>query len=399
MPQKKFSFSNSKFLNKLDRTFKGLRNEMKKILLTLLLFMLSYCASGGSKGDGYIYVTNVTGINLIDAELNAKRKILEKGLGELVEGRSQVIDAEAKDKIVNSSVEGFVIDYQQIGPPRKDKALTVIDAKGKVNAKAIEDALRQRYEDIGKPRFLMIVDERLNGVQSRAGQSVTENEMSSKFTEFEFLDREQFIRILNKEGGRPVGVYGDANLEDKAVQAAAEMGAEILLIGVSETKNIGEIQGSGLFSIQATLRFKFVDVGSARIIASENSSAAYPHVSPDTGAMEAIKKAVNRAHPKIREQVTQRWKRGTTIRLTFEGISYDDFIDKDVEQIIRNIQGVNHTSVKTSSNANKQIVMEVQALFSGNMLYRKMRERRSDFGFNFTQKEVKPSVIYIVVTK
>lgn len=373
--------------------------QMKKLFLILSLVITSYCATTTNKGDGYIYVYNVTGTNLIDAELNAKRKILEKGLGELVEGRSQVIDAESKEKIVNSSVEGFVIDYQQLGPPRKDHALTVIDAKAKVNVKSIEDALRQRYDDIGKPRFLMIIEERLNGVTSKTGQTVTENEISSRFNEFEFLDREQFIRILAKEGGRPVGVYGDSNLEDKAVQAAAEMGAEILLIGVSETKNIGEIENSGLYSIQATLRFKFVDVGSARIIASENSSAAYPHVSPDTGSMEAIKKAVNRAHPKIRDQVSQRWKRGTTIRITFEGISYDDFIDKGVEQTVRNIQGVNHTSVKTSSNSNRMIVMEVQALFSGTMLYQKMRDRRSDFGFNFTQKEVKPSVIYIVVTK
>jgi len=372
---------------------------MKKLFLYFILVFSYFCSSAEKKKDDYIYVYNVTGVNLIDAELNAKRKILEKGLGELVEGRSQVIDAELKEKVVNSSVEGFVIDFQKLGPARKDQALTVIDAKGKVNAKAIEDALRQRYEDIGKPRFLMIIEEKLNGVASKPGQTVTENEIAATFTEFDFLDREQFIRILAKEGGRPVGVYGNSNLEDKAVQAAAEMGAEILLIGVSETKNIGEIENSGLYSIQATLRFKFVDVGSARIIASENSTGAFPHVSPDTGSIEAIKKAVGKAHPKIREQVSQKWKRGTTIRITFEGISYDEFIDKGVEQTIRNIPGVNHTSVKTSSNANNMIVMEVQALFSGTMLYQKMRDRRSDFGFNFTQKEVNPSVIYIVVTK
>ncbi|MCX7999378.1 MAG: hypothetical protein N3A69_10590 [Leptospiraceae bacterium] len=372
---------------------------MKFFILFLSFLVLHSCASTQTKGDGYIYVQNVTGINQIDAELNAKRKILEKGLGELVEGRSQIIDAESKEKIVMSSVEGFVIDFQQIGPSRKNGALTEIDAKGKVNAKAIEDALKQRYADIGKPRFLMLIDENLNGKPSRTGQTVTENEIAAKFTEFEFLDREQFMRILAKEGGKPFGVYGDSSLENKAMQAAAEMGAEILLIGVSETKNIGEIEGSGLYSIQATLRFKFVDVGTAKILASENSTSAYPHVSPESGSVEAIKKAVAKVHPKIRDQVSQRWKRGTNIRVVFEGIPYDDFIDKDVEHTIRTIPGVNFTSVKSSSNANNMIVLEVEALFNGNMLYRKMRDRRGDFGFDFTQKEVKPSSVHIIVKK
>ncbi|MCB1179639.1 MAG: hypothetical protein KDK36_18820, partial [Leptospiraceae bacterium] len=289
----------------------------------------------------------------------------------------------------------------QIGDTRKkDGGIVEIDAKGKVNMKAIHDALNERYKDLGKPRFLMIIDESLNGSKSKPGQTVTENAIVAKFKEFDFLDREQFMRIIAKEGGQPIGVYGNSNLESKALQAAAEMDAEILLIGVANTKNIGEIPGSeGLYSIQAALRFKFVSVGSAQIIASDNSTGAYPHVSPDSGAIEAIRKAVDKSHVKITDQVIAKWRQGGTIRVVFEGISYDDFIDQDVEQIIRNIRGVNNVSVKNSSNTNKLIELEVTALFSGNMLYRKMRERRGDFGFNFTQKEARPGNLYITVKK
>jgi hypothetical protein len=371
---------------------------MKKVFF-LSLVLLAYCTSAPKRDpDGFIYVYKVKGVNEIDAELNAKRKILEDGLGDLIEGSSQTIDGESKEKIVNSSVEGYVIAYQQLGPARKKDGIVEIDAKGKVNKKAIEDALSERLKDLGKPRFLMIIDEKLNGIPSKAGQTVAENAIVSKFKEFDFLDREQFMRIIAKEGGKPVGIYGDSNLESKALQAAAEMDAEILLIGVAETKNIGEIPGSeGLYSVQASLRFKFVSVGSAQIIASENSTGAYPHVSPDSGSIEAIRKAVDKVHVKIIDQVMTKWKQGGTIRVVFEGIGYDDFIDKDVEQIIRNIKGVNHVSVKNSSNTNKLIELEVTALFSGNMLYRKMRERRGDFGFDFTQKEARPGNLFITV--
>ena len=63
---------------------------MKKLISLTLSLLLFYCSSGQKKGDGFIYVQNVEGINLDDAELNAKRKILENGIGDLVEGRSDV---------------------------------------------------------------------------------------------------------------------------------------------------------------------------------------------------------------------------------------------------------------------------------------------------------------------
>jgi hypothetical protein len=108
---------------------------------------------------------------------------------------------------------------------------------------------------------------------------------------------------------------------------------------------------------------------------------------------------VDKAYPKIRDQVASKWKPGTIIRVKIEGLSYDDFIDKDVRSTIRNIKGVNGVNDKNSGNVNNMIVFEVEALFNGNALYQKMRDRKSDFGFDFSGKEVKPSTIHIVVKK
>lgn len=365
-----------------------------------VFWLMNACSStqdGSGKQDKFVYVNNVQGINEDDFELNAKRKILENGLGELIEGGSQAIDGQLKEMIVNSSTEGFVTEFSRIGSLRKKGNLFEGDAKGKVSRKAVEDALKERYRDLGKPKFLMIIDEKILG-KSNAGSSVSisENAIVKKFVEFDFLDKNQFSRILAKEGGKTVGVYGNQSSEGKAISAAAEMEAQILLVGQAEVTNAGDIEDSGLKSYQAVLRFKIFDVNTARIIAADNTNGAFPHVSPETGSQEAIRKAVDKAYPKIRDQISMKWKPGNLIRVKLEGITYDDYVDKDVKGLIRGIKGVNSVSEVSSGNTNKMIVLEVEALFNGSNLYQKMRERKADFGFEFSQKEVKPTSIHII---
>ena len=378
-------------------------SSLLKVFFSYLLipYFLFSCASASTRdSEGYIYVYNVEGVNKDDLELNAKRKILENGLGDLIEGSSQAIDGQLKEKIINSSVEGFVTNYTQIGESRKKGIMFEIDAKGKVNKKAVGDALKERYRDLGKPSFLMLIDEKVFGKSTSGGAvTITENAIAGKFTEFDFLDRNQFTRILAKEGGKTIGVYGNPSNEEKVLAAAAEMEAQILLVGQTDVVNAGEIEGSGLKSFQAVLKFKIFDVNSARILAADNASGAYPHINPDTGAQKAISKAVDEAYPKIRDQVASKWKPGTIVRLKIEGLTYDEFLDKDVRNVLRNIKGVNGVNDKSSGNVNNMIVVEVEALFNGNALYQKMRDRKSDFGFDFSSKEVKPSTIHIVVKK
>ena len=80
-------------------------------------------------------------------------------------------------------------------------------------------------------------------------------------------------------------------------------------------------------------------------------------------------------------------------------MNYDDFLDKDIPGIIRKIKGVNAVNQKGSGNSNNQIVLEVEALFNGTVLYPRLRDRRSDMKIEFKQKEVKPGNVHIIVTK
>jgi len=374
--------------------------QKKAALISLFVsLILFYCASPDQKGDGFIYVQNITGINLDDAELNAKRAIVAKGLGELVEGRTDVNQGQLMESVVNTSVEGFVLDYQQIGKDRKKGALVEIDAKGKVDRGTAQSIIDKLLSQAGNPNFLMLVDEEIDKKKSPPTAIATENSIVKNFSEFNFLDREQFRRVLAKEGGKTIGVYGDPSAEAKATEVAAQQGAEILFIGQTSVKNNGPIMDSGMMSMQATVRFKIVDVGSAKIIAADNAGGAAPHVDVDRGAQEAIDKALVQSKPKILDQIRTKWKRGMTIRLVIDGMNYDDFVDKGITGTIRSMKGVNAVNEKGSSNSNNSIVLEVQADFNGIVLYRRMRERREDLGIKFEQKEVKPGNVQIKVNK
>jgi hypothetical protein len=371
---------------------------MKKILLYVFLLNLIYCPSTQEKKDGFIYVYNIKGINLEDAEINAKREIIAKGLGELVEGGAEVNQGQLMEAVTYTTVEGYVLDYSQIGKEKTDGPLTAIDAKGKVDKGSLKSLVERMKNTLGNPNFLMLIDET---IENRKGGSIiaTENAFVSNFPEFNFLDREQFRRILAKEGGKTIGVYGDPSAEAKATEAAAQMDAEILLIGQTIVKNAGPILDSGMNSYQASIKFKLISVGNAQIIAADNAGGAAPHIDQERGSTEAISKSLASVRPKILDQLKTKWKRGAFIRLVIDGMSYDEFIDKEIGPRIRKWKGVNTLNDKGSSNSNGSIVVEMDANFNGTQLYRKMRERKDDLGINFTQKEVKPSVVRIQVIK
>ncbi|EMJ54148.1 hypothetical protein LEP1GSC111_3896 [Leptospira interrogans str. UT126] len=371
---------------------RGLRSGL---ILSILIFLsVNVCTSvqNGTEGieNRFVYVENVQGKNEEDFELNAKRKILEKGLGELIESGSQTIDGQIKETVTNSSIEGYVTEFSRMGSFRKIGNLLEADAKGKVSRKLIEDSLKERYKELGKPKFLMIIDETILG---KSNNSISENAIVKKFIEFDFLEKSQLARVLTKQSGKSVTIYGNQTLETEVLSTASEMGAQILLVGQTQVTNAGEIENSELKSYQAVIRFKIYDVNTKIIIAADNTSGAVLHVNPDTGIQEAIQKAVEKIYPKIREQISIKWKPGNLILLKIEGISYDDYVDKDIKGLIRGIKGVNRVS---EVNVNQPIVLEIEALYNGNNLYQKMRERKTDFGFDFSQKEIKSSLIHII---
>lgn len=352
------------------------------------------------KDPGFVYVYNIQGKNEEDLELNAKRKILEDGLGELVEGNTQVRNGQLKEIVTNSSVEGYVFLYSKIGPTRKlSNGILEIDAKGKVNHKAVENALKERYKELGKPKFLVLIDEIILGKRNVSySAGIAENEMIKTFSEFDFLDKQQLSRTLFKEFPKGLSDLADPKTEEKILSQISGTGAQILVIGQTEITDLGKILDSEVHSYQSVVRFKILDVNTARVIAAENSSGVSPHINPEIGVQGSVHKAIEKISTKIRDQISAKWKPGNLIRVSLEGIGYEEYTDKNIRGIIRSVPGVNSVN-ETSSGKKGIIVLDVEALYSGSVLYQKLKERQEEFGLEFFQKETKPSTIYLIFKK
>lgn len=373
---------------------------MKKLVTIALIFSFTWFCTTPTKKDpneGYIVVTDIKGDNIDDAELNAKRQIIANGLGELVEGTSEVKDAELRSFLLTSTVEGYVFDYKTLSEKASGKKI-ILSARGKVNAKAVQDALRERLKQIGKPRFMAIIDEKILGTRKIPGDTITEIAIASKFVDFDFVDKGQFQKIIAKEAGKLVGAYNNPSAEEKALEVAAELSADILVIGKTEVIDGGDIMGTGMHSYQSTLNLKIINVNTAGIIAAENSNSAMPHASSNIGPQLAVDKAVEKSYPKIRSQVEVKWKPGTTIRVVFYGIDYDDFLDKKIHHAIRAIKGVNAVYQRSDANANNGIVLEVEAMMNGFRLYEKMKES-ADLPIKYKRKEIKNNLLQINVVQ
>jgi hypothetical protein len=368
------------------------KNTLFLAIFFLFSLLLPTCQTT-QKTDAEYFVVDVLGEDRDDAILESKKKILEKGLGVLVEGQSSVIDGESQYKEVFESVEGYVFDYQILKEGKKD-FLYGVKAKGKVNKKALKDALENRLKEIGKPRFMVLIDEDFLGAMRSPGESLTEKEMVSRFKDFEFIDRDQMQKVLAKESG---GLKGSYENPDKALKIAAELAADFLFIGKTKIVKGGEIMGSGMYSIQSTLEYKIIDVVTAGITAADASKGAYPHISAEQGAQGALKRAFDTSAPNILQQVQNKWKAGRTIRVVIEGIDYDTFLDKNIRSEIRKLRNVNEVVLRSSNNSNNSVELEVKAMCSAFELYDRMRQGRQKLGINFAKKEITGGVVRIVV--
>lgn len=375
---------------------------MKKIsllLVGLLAVALYSCRTTPQKSNKDYIMVIAEGQDRDDAILESKKKMLEQGKDFVrVDGSSAMADGESLYKEVGEVTDGYVYAYQILKewPNKSSYGMYKIKAKGKLNKKAIENALKVRLETIGKPRFMVLIKEDFFGQIRDPADSLTEKQIVTRFTDFDFLDRKMLQKRLAKEGGSIIGAYDDPSEAEKALRVAAELSADFLLVGKTNIIKGGEVMDSGMYSIQSTVEYKILDVATARIVAASVTRGAYPHINKEQGAQGATNKAIKSSERRTIPQVKKRWSRGRTIRVIIEGIDYDTYLDKDIPAILRRIRGVNSVTERNTGDGGK-IVLEVQALMDGTKLYKRMRQRKSSLGINFSRKELRGGVVHIIV--
>lgn len=341
---------------------------------------------------GYIEV-EAEGENLQDAEKNSKIEMIRQVIGTDVESRSYLLDSASLGNVVETSDVGLVRRYR-ILESKYSKNGIYLKASGIVDEKRLEESIQEQYKLLGKPRILLAVSERFGNAKSNLEKTLIESKLVALYPRFDFIRlKSDKINSLNKtEEVAEVST-------DSLLELARKNGGELLWTVDFVSKEGGPVaEGTELKSIFASLDFKLIEIVSGRILVSGNLQDGKPAINLQYGSEKAIDRLLSEMKPSLIKQLSEKWKRGNTIRIVFENLSFEEYSKADVAQWIRNIRGVNSLNER-GLDSQGRMVLEVSALLDGGKLFSILKKGEDRFGFALESKEIRNHSLLLKVTK
>ncbi|TGK24078.1 hypothetical protein EHQ05_14110 [Leptospira yasudae] len=359
------------------------------VTVTLVLFQ-SFCAVQTKQSEpGYVEV-EAEGDNPSDAEKNAKMEMIRQVLGTNVESRSYLLDSSSLVHIVETSEVGLVRRYR-ILETKYSKNRMQIRASGIVDEKRLEESIQEQYRLLGKPRILLLASEKFGNEKTNSTRTMLESKLISQYPSFDFrnVSREEF-KNLNVIPMRSK----DSDLFP-VLEAARKSGGELLWI-VDFSSKEGEklAEGTELKSIFATIDFRLIEIVSGKTLVSGNLQGGKPAINLQYGSEKALDLLLVEMKTSLIKQLAEKWKRGNTIRIVLENVSYEDSVKNDLFQSIRNIKGVNSLNER-GVDAQGRIVLEVGALLDGGKLFSILKQMEDRSGFYWEGKEIQTQFLLL----
>ena len=314
---------------------------MKKLLyysVFCLLFSVFWVSPAYSQ---QITTITVEGIGAIvkgdlaiakDNALNdALRKAVEQAVGTLVQAQTLVDKYQLISDEIYTKSQGYIKKYAIISErPDINQGILRINIQADVSIGDIRNdlnAIGLLIERKGKPRMMVIIDEKIGSAESGYSTNLSESEtvIIQKFTEkgFNFVD-EATVKKNMKRNMALQAIGGDDNA---AASIGLEYGAEVVIIGSAVAKLAGKgIAGTEMKSIHASITVRAVRAATGEIISSASEKGATAHLDETAGGALAIKKAGEKLASSLIDQIIAKWSGEvggqTTVQLTVSGIDF-----------------------------------------------------------------------------
>lgn len=378
----------------LISTHKGGKGIAALSLLLFSLFLFTSCSSAQKKPDsatttanerGWTVALGVASIrnNLVgkakdEALLDAKRNAVKKVLGTVIAASTTVKDGEFLSSEVTAKTQGFIEDFEILSATAVSAYEYQVKISAKVNKAKIKKTIEDVLNNMGKPVMLALVQETIENRPNISRQNITGVEIESQFTDkgFTFVDKQTVEKILRREKRKIMeALQGDAGA---ATSVGWDAKAEIILFGNTEVKNAGKIEGLAMYSMQADVSVRAVDVNTGRILASYQENAAYPHINPRTGSTLAIKRAVKKITKKMIDKIMNDWdpNKAKTVDILVLGLDYNGLKDFR-SQLLERVRGVKAVNLKgTEGNFSK---LNVEFIGRSYTLLDRILESQLDF--------------------
>jgi hypothetical protein len=304
---------------------------MKKIvclivLLCLTWVTLTWAAQENKKVRAVGMATihnNIVDIARDKAIDNALRNVVEKVVGVMVTGSTEVENFQLKMDRILSESKGFVENYSILSEKREGDNYEV-NIEAEVGAGKLQDRLQAMQLLISRksrPRLMVVFNE--------AGQkdAIAEAAMSKFFLAkgFKLVDSS----IVKKSRGE-INVAVSATNEKALSNLARTYGAEVVIFGsVEAVSNSFTVSGIEMFTNKVNVSVKVINGDTGDVITTGSESKSVPGAKGDVSRL--AEEAAGKLAGKILEDTLERWSseltNTTTIKLVVSGLDeYQDLV-------------------------------------------------------------------------
>jgi hypothetical protein len=367
-------------------------------LLVASLALISACKSAPEKPEdngGWVTVTGIAaiqsgnlGLAKDEALKDAKRVAVQEVLGSVVSARSDVKNFQLVKQTVTSKSEGMIETFEILSSSAVSDAEYNVKIKAKVSTALINQTIEEVVSSQGKPRMMVIIEEKFNGAADDHKVAQTEIEAQFISAGFPFVDRATVEKIVKKNRKKIAEALGGNN--SAARELGVDAGAEIILVGSSRVKEAGKVGGSQLISVQADLNVRVIDINTGKILTADQQHGAYPHINAESGGVQAVKKAVTPIREKLVADIVSLWdiNRGNTIALLVTGLDYEKLmvLRGELTEKVRGVKAVN-----PKGSAGKAAKLEVE--FEGSSFDLADRLLTSGLSIKLKIGDVKPNAL------
>lgn len=339
------------------------------ILLSAVLLIFCLCASAISAELISVQAEGAAAITAgnkdkarSEAKNQAYRDALEKGVGALVQGITEMKDFQiVRDKVFSQS-KGIVKSFE-ITREWEEDGIYYIEADCKVSSGALDGVLGPAVIDmLGNPRVMVLVDESIEG--QRPFLSTVEGEVLKVFEKAGYLlvDPGQAGKLDQKELDL-ARETGDVN---RLQELARSFRADVLIHGKAQGLSFTQqkIEGVTLFGVRSQVQLKAIISQTGYVLGTELIEKKEKGTSPQDGAVKAFQAAskpvaeglVNKvAYALVSGQAGG--ASGRTFKVMIDGVTFAQL--KKIKQGLESTDGI--TAVYQRAFSNQKAELDVVA--------------------------------------
>jgi len=270
---------------------------MKKLFLLLISVFagLLIFDNGVFAEERTIETEGVSQVSREDAIRQAQRSAVEEAVGVFINSQTEVENFELKKDKIFSKTQGYIKRFAVLKESREGN-LFKLKVSATVSLDKIKDdliAMKILLASMERPKLMILIDEDYKSMDN-LGMGIASTEMASLLGAkgFELVDKSQVDAVMNNNQGRQA-LSGNANA---AKALGLKFGAQYVIVGKAVAQDAGEAYpGSGIKSIQASLQLKVIQTQTGLVLGSAVKNGVSAHMSPLTGATNAIQMSVQKA--------------------------------------------------------------------------------------------------------